>query len=117
MTDGNGNRASDHDLLIELNTKFTSFEAATSGIWRDINDKMSRILLQIDSKADKQAATFLQENQLKLEARVLAIETERSKEVTKRETVVNLGNMGIKTWTLIAGLIGLLITIINAIKK
>ena len=110
-------RPSDHDLLIELNTKFSSFETASDRMWRDVNDKMSRILIQMDEKADKQSISFIQQSIDKLEARLLTVETERAKENTKRETVINLGNMGIKTWTLIAGVIGLLITIIEALKK
>lgn len=110
-------RPSDHDLLIELNTKFSSFETASDRMWRDVNDKMSRILIQMDEKADKQSISYIQQSIDKLEARLLTVETERAKENTKRETVINLGNMGIKTWTLIAGVIGLLITIIEALKK
>lgn len=110
-------RPSDHDLLIELNTKFSTFETASDRMWRDVNDKMSRILIQMDEKADKQSISFIQQSIDKLEARLLTVETERAKENTKRETVINLGNMGIKTWTLIAGMIGLLITIIEALKK
>lgn len=109
-------RPSDHDLLIELNTKFSSFETASDRMWRDVNEKMSRILLQMDEKADKQSVKFLQQNIDKVEIRVLTLETDRAKENTRRETVINLGNMGIKTWSIIAGIIGLLITIISAMK-
>jgi len=113
-------RPTDHDLLIELNIKFTSFENATDRTWRDVNDKMSRILTQMDSKADKQTTVLLQEKIDSVEKRAQAIETDRLREstqaTTKRETVINLGNMGLKTWSLIAGAIGLLITIINAVK-
>jgi len=110
-----GSKSSDHDLLIELNTKFTSFQAETGNVWRDINDKMSRILLQIDTKADKQALGFLQQNQEKTDARVLLLEGERTKDNVKRETVVNLGSIGVKTWTIIAGMIALGITVMNFI--
>jgi hypothetical protein len=117
MDDTSRSRPSDHDLLIELNTKFVSFETASDRMWRDVNDKMSRILLQMDEKADKQAVKFLQQNVDKLESRVNLIEAERSKETVRRETVINLGNMGIKTWTLIAGIIGLLITVMQLLNK
>lgn len=114
--DTRSGRPSDHDLLIELNTKFSSFETASDRMWRDVNDKMSRVLLQMDEKADKQSVKFVQQSLDKLETRVTTIEADRAKETTRRETVINLGNMGMKTWSLIAGIIGLLITLLNVWK-
>lgn len=116
MDNGMMPRASDHDLLIELNIRFSSFEASNDRTWRDVNDKMSRLLLQMESKADKQDLRNLEGSIQKIEGRVQAIETSRALDNNRKETVINLGNLGIKTWTLIAGFVLFVISIVNLLR-
>lgn len=115
MTEGH-KRPDDHDLLIELNTKFSSIETSQDRMWRETSDKLSRILLQMDEKADKQTVKFVEQRVEKLEERMAATEADRIRDSVRRETVVSFGNIGIKTWGVIAGILALLMGFWEAVR-
>lgn len=115
----NENRADrDHDLLIKLNTKFDSFEKAVTSIWESLGDKMNRILVQMENKADKSDVLRLEaslvglaqrvakveslEHRLevveKMEPRIDTLERWKSESDTRKQTLINLGNINVKFW-------------------
>lgn len=107
----------DHDLLITLNTKFESFESSFSRAFLNLEDKMSRILIQMEQKADKSDIKLIQEELKSIDGRVRVVEDKIQKDETKKELIINLGNMGLKGWTILTGFVLFIIAIINAIKK
>lgn len=104
---------SDHDLLITLSAQFHSFEQSNSRIYSDLSDKMTRMLLLVEQKADKTDMKEVVKMIEGVDRRVLSLEAERQVRDTQKNTVINLGTMGYKG---IAALAGVIIFILEVIR-
>lgn len=114
-------KANDHDLLIELNTRFDlTFGTLTREIKelnRDLNTKFGALSDQLSSKAEKSDVESLKKDIEKIDKRVVDLEQCRRDSEVKHKTVIEIGHIGLKGWALFIGGIIFLLTIADFIIK
>ena len=96
------NSYNDHDILIELSTKFTFF----ANLAHDL-------MLKMETKADKQDMFLIKKDVDDLKKTVLTQQQDCKIDNTRRQTVIALGEM---TWKGILGIIGLAGGLLTIIK-
>ena len=107
----------DHDLLIRLSAGFESFEKSTHRTLFEINKGIERMGVQMEQKADKSDIRLLQDNITGIDKRVTIVEGSLRDLAVRKQTVYQLGDMGVKGWTLFVGFIAIVLSLINAIFK
>jgi len=116
MNDG-GYKSEDHDLLIKLHTRFETFEKMTTQMWDSLNGKMAQILMEVSSKADKRDVDFIQQGYEILTSRTTQLERLIDTQNAKKQTLIDLGNMGVKGWAVFTGVILFAIAVFDALRK
>lgn len=106
----------DHDLLIRLDTKFEEFIKSHSMSFKDLNEKLLRVLNQIENKADRHDVVALMDRVEKIDERIVVLETDRMTEIAKKQTIINLGNIGAKGWAMITGAVLFILAVLQALK-
>lgn len=101
-------KQNDHDLLIILHTKFEQFEKTHARFWSELNDKMTRMLHEVEKKAEK-------EDVKELEKRVIILENYDNEQRVRKQTIINLGEIGVKGWVVISGAVLFFIAVIKEI--
>lgn len=107
----------DHDLLIRLSAAFESFEKSTHRTLFEINKGIERMGVQMEQKADKSDIRLLQDNIRGMDTRLTAVEIDVRDMKVRKQTVIQLGEMGAKGWTMFIGAVAVILTLINTILK
>lgn len=103
----------DHDLLIKLSTQFETFEKMQSTNWANFNDKFAQLLQSLNEKVNKEDFRQMTEAIKSLDARVEILEDNNKTSETKKQVILNLGNMGIKFWGFLVVAITFLMGVYN----
>jgi PBP1b-binding outer membrane lipoprotein LpoB len=111
------NESNDHDLLIRLSAGFESFEKTTHRSLFEINKGVERMGVSLEQKADKADIRVLQDNINGIDKRVLDVEKEMRDIKIRKQTIVQLGDMGAKGWAMFIGAMSVTVSIINSILK
>lgn len=107
----------DHDLLIRIHTQFESFEKVNSTLHANLNDKIVTLMTNLSSKAEKEDLREIHEFVKNVDVRLAVLEKKTAEYEIKKQTVINLGNMGIKGWSLITAAIGLFLALFSKLTK
>ena len=103
----------DHDLLIRLSTLFESFEKSQSTNWANFNDKFAQLLQSMNDKASKEDFRQMTESIKLLDGRVEVLEDNHKTSETKKQVILNMGNLGIKFWGFLTATIVFLMGVYN----
>lgn len=95
----------DHDLLIRLSTQFESLEKIQSTNWANLNDKFAQLLQSLSTKADKEDIHKINEMLADHTKRIDLLEDKSKDAETKKQLVLNMGNLGLKFWGFLTGTI------------
>lgn len=110
----NRDEVSDHDLLIRLDERFSTFETSVARMLTDFNDKISRLLDHLEKKVDKSDFVAVEKKVEVIDTRVIALENDKIARDAGRQMIINIGSLGWKGWLLAAGIISLIIGLIKA---
>lgn len=113
--------ATDHDLLIRLDTRFGDFEKHQRSSQENITEKLLSLLSKMEKKVDKDDLTNMQGEMTKkfgeVDTRLRALEEKNHTEDVQKDTVIRLGMGGIKLWQLAIGAIMFLLTSISIVTN
>ena len=83
----------------------------------NLNDKVVQLMTSMSSKADKEDVQELSVLVRKFDERLTVVEKKAAEFETKKQTIINLGNMGIKGWGLISAAIALFLALFSRLTK
>jgi len=106
----------DHDLLIKLDTRFNSVENMFCRMSDSINDKISQILAILNTKVDKNEFDTLKQQTEAHLVRIKDIEQTQRDAQVRKQFVVDLGSMGVRSWLFLTGAIITVITIVRSLS-
>lgn len=106
----------DHDLLIRLDTKLESFSQQHTTMFASFNDAIHRFFSEVKTKADKDEFLELKKSHEELKGLVSKHDTFLEVGTAKKQTVITIGEWGVKGWTILIATVGLIITVVRALK-
>lgn len=83
----------------------------------NLNDKVVQLMTSMSSKADKEDVQELSVLVRKFDERLTVVEKKAAEFETKKQTIINLGNMGIKGWGIVTAAVGLFFALFNKLAK
>ena len=108
-------QSTDHDLLIQLNTRFELFERSNQLAWTDLLKQMTVMLTKIEQKADRSELQNVDHKIDGIDKRLKHLEETKKTEETQKETVLRIGLGGIKLWQVLTGIIITILSIFSLV--
>lgn len=108
-------QSTDHDLLIQLNTRFELFERSHQIAWADLLKQMTVMITKIEQKADRSELQNVDHKIDGIDKRLRHLEETKKTEETQKETVLRIGLGGIKLWQVLTGIIITILSIFSLV--